>query len=136
MFIPAYASAVCLEFYLDKDGQIHPAKCNSDRPEVLCRQLNKETYWNGKACVIPKVIKDCKSQGGYWKQVQLRVPGESDKGRNFINMCICPNKEVWDGKKCRSDIPISQQCTDLLGEGVIRMTKEVYGSKNCPPIPQ
>lgn len=133
MLIPTCVAAMCAESYLDKDGQSQLIRCGSNRPETQCYD---KTYWNGEACVPVEIIKLCESQGGEWEQVQLRIPRSSDKGKAIINMCVCPNKKVWDGKTCRSDVPLDQQCTNFFGDGTIRMTKEFFGSDDCPQIPQ
>lgn len=141
LLLPAMANAMCLEFYYDKDGQTHSVQCGSNKPELRCQGT---TYWNGRACVPIEIAKICESQGGEWDQVQLRgaqlgdafKSGALARKRSVIHMCVCPNQKVWDGKKCRSDVPLNQQCTNFFGDGTIRMTKEFFGSEDCPPIPR
>ncbi len=133
-FFPLYANAVCLEFYYDKNGQSHSVRCNSGLAQVQCKG---STYWDGYTCREVEIIKSCKNQGGIWKQVQLRSGNVRNKGsyeHMFVNMCVCPNQKVWDGVKCRNDIPKSRQCTNFLGDGSIRMTKEFVGNENCTKI--
>ena len=131
LFFPFYANATCMEHYFDKNGDLHMIKCGSNRPELQC---DDKTYWNGKSCAPIKIIKYCESLGGKWKQVQLRVPLPNSKKPSFAIICACPNKKVWDGKKCRKDIPLSQQCTNYGGNGTIRMTKSFFGSEDCPKV--
>ena len=135
------ANALCLDFYFDKDGQTHSVPCGSKLPELQC---SGTTYWNGQACEPIEIVKICELQGGEWEQVQLRGAHiedafESDelvRKRSIIHMCACPKRKVWDGKKCRSDVPLDQQCTNFFGNGTIRMTKEFFGSEDCPTIPE
>lgn len=131
-------NAMCMRFYYDKDGQSHGAKCGSDLPEQNCKGY---TYWDGKQCVTIQIVQSCLEQGGKWQQAQFRVPGVQEvlddvnsiyKNRHFYNVCVCPNKGVWDGRKCRYDIPRKKQCTNFAGDGTIRYTEELYGSSNCP----
>ncbi len=137
MLIPFSAKALCLNFYLDKNGQTHSVRCGSNIPETQCRN---GTYWDGASCQKVEIISICESQGGIWKQAQLGVAqakGNTSKNKSsFINLCACPNQKVWDGYKCRSDIPLSQQCTTLFGDGSIRMTEGFVGSKGCTRISQ
>ena len=133
-FFPLYANAVCLDFYYDKNGQSHSVRCNSGLPQVQCR---KPLYWDGYACSEVEIIKSCENQGGNWKEVQLRTGNMRDKNaykQMFVNMCVCPNNLVWDGKICRNDVPKSDQCTNFLGDGSIRMTKEFFGNGNCTKV--
>lgn len=131
-------NAMCMRFYYDKDGQSHGAKCGAGLPEQNCEGY---TYWDGRQCIAIQIIQSCIEQGGKWQQVQFRVSGIQDvlddvnniyKNRYFYNVCVCPNKGVWDGKKCRYDIPREHQCTNYAGDGTIRYTEELYGSVNCP----
>lgn len=139
MLIPFSAMALCLDFYLDKNGQLQSVKCGSQRPELKCKN---GTYWDGKICRKVEIIKICKRQGGVWKQVQLRVarmsdafePGALARNRSIINMCVCPHSRVWDGKECRSDVPLAKQCTPAFGNTSVRMTEEFFGSKDCPRV--
>ena len=142
LLLPTMANALCMEFYFDKDGQTHGVECAARRrPELRCREKN---YWNGQACAPIEIVKICESQGGKWEAVQLRLAELGDAfesgalaaKRSVIYMCVCPNQKVWDGKECRSDVPVDQQCTNLFGDGTIRMTKEFFGSEDCPPIPE
>ena len=140
-FTPATAMALCLNFYFDKDGQTHSVQCGSNLPELKC---HNNTYWNGRSCVPVPIIKKCEAQGGKWEQVQLRGANLSDafesgklvQKRAMIHMCVCPNKKVWDGKTCRSNVPTKRQCTNFFGDGTNRMTEEFFGSKDCPRIPK
>ena len=129
-FFPICANAVCLEFYYDKNGQQHSAKCNSGIIQLQCKG---HTYWDGYGCKEVEIIKFCKNQGGVWKQVQLRAGNMRNQQNNqmFVNMCVCPNQKVWDGYKCRTDVAKSNQCTSFLGDGSIRMTKEFFGQGDC-----
>ena len=129
--IPFCANALCLHFYFDKYGQSHAVRCGTKIPEAQC---SREEYWDGMACRKIEIIQSCKAQGGQWKEAQLRVPdGKNTSGRrDFIYLCECPNKKVWDRKKCRSDIPRNKQCTNYMGDGTIRMTQEIFGAANCP----
>ncbi|MBO6087512.1 hypothetical protein J6P92_04095 [bacterium] len=141
MFWPISAMALCLEFYFDKDGQSQSLKCGSNRPEIKC---SGETYWDGTSCQKVEIIEICKKQGGTWKQVQLRVAQLADafesgalaRKRAIINMCACPEQKVWDGQKCRSDIPTAKQCTGGFGDKSVRMTEEFFGSEDCPRVSQ
>lgn len=152
MLISGYANALCLTSYLDEEGQFHTIRCGGDTPEEKCSRMvadrseervymNGGMYWNGKSCEKVKVIEICEKQGGKWIRVSLlkRPPAS-------INTCVCPDDKVWDGKKCRSDIPVLQQCIGhfdsevpndpKIGSGYVRMTEGVYGSKNCPRVTQ
>ncbi|MBO7097822.1 MAG: hypothetical protein J6W11_04210 [Alphaproteobacteria bacterium] len=139
MLWPACSMALCLDFYLDENGQSQSVKCGSNKPETKC--ING-TYWNGTSCQKIKIIQICESQGGTWKQVQLRVAqlsdafksGELSRKRAIINMCVCPNQQVWDGQNCRSDIPPSKQCTAAFSDKSVRMTEEFFGSDDCPRL--
>ncbi|MBR6412863.1 MAG: hypothetical protein IKS41_06880 [Alphaproteobacteria bacterium] len=139
LLMPVFARAMCLEFYFDKDGQSHSIQCGSNRPEAQCYN---GTYWNGEACEKIEIIKICEEQGGQWEQAQLRgahisealEPDTLRKRKAIIHMCVCPDKKVWDGRNCRSDIPLANQCTTFFGDGTIRMTEEFFGSKNCSRI--
>ena len=141
MLLPTVANALCLDFYFDKDGQTHSIQCGSKRPELQCYGT---TYWNGQTCAPIEIAKACESQGGKWAEVQLRgaqledvfKSGALAHKRSVIHMCDCPNQKVWDGKECRSDVPLNQQCTNFFGDGSIRMTKEFFGSEDCHPIPE
>ena len=141
LLLPTIANALCLRFYYDKDGQMQSASCGAEGPELKCDGIS---YWNGQACVPVKIAQICEAQGGRWEQVQLRgaqlgdafESGALARKRSVIHMCVCPDRKVWDGKKCRSDVPLNRQCTNFFGDGSIRMTKEFFGSKDCPPIPQ
>lgn len=140
LLMPVSARALCLDFYFDKDGQINSARCGSDLPELKCRFPEARSYWNGQTCEKVKIIEICESQGGEWKQVQLRVAQMQDafesgalaRKKTIIHMCVCSDGKVWDGQNCRSDIPRSEQCTSFLGDGTVRMTEDFFGSENCP----
>ena len=54
---------------------------------------------------------------------------DTPNGKPF---CFCPKRLVWDGKSCRSDIPLSKQCG--LEGGIVRVTKEFVGSGKCEPV--
>ena len=139
LLAPVSAGALCLEFYFDKDGQSQSVRCGSKIPELKC---GDHSYWNGQACEKIKIIEICEAQGGKWKQAQLRVAQMPDafksgalaQKRTIIHMCACPDKKVWDGRKCRSDIPQFKQCTTYMGDGSVRMTEEFFGSEDCPRI--
>jgi len=66
----------------------------------------------------------CRGAQGSWV-------ADAPNGKPF---CFCPDKLVWDGKNCRSDIPLSKQCG--IEGGMVRVTKEFVGSKNCEPVLQ
>lgn len=140
MLVPFSASALCLDFYFDKDGQAQSTRCGSDMPELRCKRSDPASYWNGQACEKVEIIEICRSQGGEWKQTQLRVAEMPDafksgalaRKKAIIHMCACPDEKVWDGQKCRSDIPRSKQCTTFAGNGSIRMTEDFFGSADCP----
>ena len=139
MFLPLPVMSLCLEFYLDENGQAQSIQCGSQRPELKC---DKKSYWDGTSCQKVKIIQICENEGGVWKQVQLRgaefsdafKSGELARKRSIINMCVCPGQKVWDGQKCRSDIPLSKQCTAGFSNTSVRMTEEFFGSKDCPRI--
>lgn len=136
MLISAPSYSVCLKFYYDRQGQTHSVRCGSDHPALSCPQNN---YWDGTQCRIVPIIRECLKQGGNWEQIQLRVPkpGGSNNagGPTFFNVCACPDQKVWDGRYCRSDIPLAQQCTNIGGNGRIRVTQIFFGSDNCPKVP-
>ena len=142
LLMPSVAEALCLDFYFDKDGQNQSVRCGSDIPEIKCKRSDPYSYWNGRSCEKIKIIESCEAQGGSWEQAQLRVPhmqdafesGALSRKRAIIHMCACSNGKVWDGGKCRSDIPLSRQCTTYMGDGTVRMTEEFFGSKDCPRI--
>lgn len=135
LLAPFSAGALCLDFYFDKDGQSRSVRCGTDIPELKC---DPRSYWNGKSCEKIKIVEICEAQGGKWKQAQLRaaeLPDAFESGalarkRSIIHMCACPDGKAWDGKKCRSDIPPTEQCADFTGD--IRMTESFFGSGNCP----
>lgn len=140
LLTPASAGALCLDFYFDKDGQSQSVRCGSDIPEIKCKRSDPYSYWNGRTCEKVEIIETCEAQGGKWEQAQLRVAEMPDafksgalaRKRTIIHMCVCPNKKVWDGQRCRSDVPRSKQCTTYAGDGTVRMTEEFFGSADCP----
>ena len=129
--MPVSAMAMCVNFYWDKDGQVHSVICGSNMPELSC---DDATYWDGETCKAVEIIQTCEEQAGEWDQVEIISP-ESNQNSIF-NTCICPDKKVWDGKTCRSDIPRSKQCAVFVGEEVVRVTISVLGSKECVPVPK
>ena len=142
LLMPVSAGALCLDFYFDKDGQSQSVRCGSKIPELKCKNSDPHSYWNGQSCEKVKIIEICEAQGGQWEQAQLRVAQMSDafesgalaRKRTIIHMCACPDKKVWDGRKCRSDIPKFEQCTTYMGDGSVRMTEDFFGSQDCPRV--
>lgn len=88
----------CLEFYYDKDGQMHDINCKNARtsPDIKCRNKGN-FYWNGKNCQEIEVIKNCENSRGTWRQVQLYPKPV------FKNTCVC-RKGFWNGKKCVTNV--------------------------------
>ena len=133
LLLPTMANALCLDFYFDKDGQTHAIRCGSNWPEVQCRGT---TYWNGQACVPIEIAKICESYSGEWSEthVDTVIGLTSDNIKRVLHeslhVCACPDQLVWDGEKCRSDIPLDQQCTVWSDNTPIQMTKEFCDSKN------
>lgn len=140
LLTPVSAGALCLDFYFDKDGQAQSVRCGTDIPEIKCKHSDPDSFWNGSACEKVEIIEKCRSQGGEWKQAQLRVAEMPDafksgalaRKRTIIHMCACPAEKVWDGTTCRSDVPRAKQCTTFAGDGSIRMTEDFFGSADCP----
>ena len=142
MLLPAYGNAVCYEMYFDKNGQSHSQRCGA-MPHAQCIEreddeggiVNKGMYWAGQSCQKVKIIASCEKQGGKWQRVHLE--GKPISPESFANMCVCPGREVWDGKRCRSDIPLSRQCKgstfdDMGNTYNVRITEGIYGSQKCP----
>ena len=140
LFLPISGWSMCLEFYLDKDGQLHAVPCGQGGLMLNC---GPEQYRDGEFCRDIEIIKSCKAQGGTWEQAQLRGADLADalnpdnlrNKKAIIHLCVCPNQTVWDGQNCRSDIPIQQQCTTFFGDGSIRITHDFFGPGECPRIP-
>ena len=109
--------AECMEGYFDKNGKRLDTPCSTKKQEVKCaRQL---AYWDGRTCVKLKQVEKCQSQGGEWY---------AEEKPSF---CICPELQVWDGSKCRSDIPLTQQCEISSG---LRVAKKFATSTNSKCI--
>ena len=117
VFTAIQVRAECREVYFDKNGKQLDAPCSTKKQEVKCaRQL---AYWDGHTCVKLQQMVQCQSQGGEWYAEEIP------------SFCICPELQVWDGSRCRSDIPLDQQCEVFPG---LRVTKKFIGSHNCKPV--
>lgn len=106
VLFPFCAHAMCLQFYYDKYGQSHSERCSAKySPQVECSKKG-DFYWDGLKCSEIVPAQNCKMQGGEWRGIQI----VEMSGAGFYNVCLCPNRKVWDGLNCVTNVAYSQRC--------------------------
>jgi hypothetical protein len=113
LLFPLSVQAMCLSFYYDQKGQSIATRCGSHEEEVKCEK--QDAYWDGKVCREIELIKNCKAQGGTWRQVGFKnvnlsvfdVLDNPNKAgsQKFRNVCICEEPLIWNGEACVSALP-------------------------------
>lgn len=139
LLFPFSVQALCLSFYYDANGQKHALRCGP-HPEVECAK--QDAYLKDGVCHEVEAIKNCKAQGGSWRQVQLksRVLSIGDVLENpenalkegFRNTCICQEPLMWDGSECVAELPsalkndlVNVWCDSLRKDMVIYIPPEI-----------
>ena len=56
LLLPMTGWSMCLEFYLDKNGQSHAVQCGQGGLMLKC---GPEQYWDGETCRDIEIIKSC-----------------------------------------------------------------------------